>query len=234
MEFIDTDYGHAACLAGRGRSVGTDDPTVKSIGEETRVPFGNSHRECIQKLGRALKHLRAPGEQFCVFAFDLTEHGRLTPDPATISKDALPLDPQTYPDANWTAAFWSVTTPYHTEVAILDNTYWQWVSNYTGLYDPPQNLQVYSALIPCFRDGTNGMCSHRIQGMMLEMRRRGLATSLRVGWSNDDVDVEASHATKHGMADLEDDEIGVSIFPPSLGMSIAGHRVDAFGNDIAG
>ena len=168
-----------------------------------------------------------------MFAFDLTEHSRLTPDPASISKNDLPLDPQLYPEANWTAAFWSVTAPYHTEVAILEGTYWQWVDNYISAYDVPRDLQIYSALIPCFRDGANGMCSDRIQGMMLEMtRRHGPVLSLRVGWSNDDVDAEAAHATKHGMADLEDDEIGVSIFPPSLGMSIAGHRVNASGHAI--
>ncbi|MCA9707801.1 MAG: hypothetical protein KDK70_18260 [Myxococcales bacterium] len=30
------------------------------------------------------------------------------------------------------------------------------------------------ALIPCFRDGTNGMCSYRIQDMMLQTERTNL------------------------------------------------------------
>ena len=194
------------------------------------MPFGNSHKQCIQNLGKALKHLRNPGEQFCVFAFDLLDHACLLPFPERIAKADLPLDPSEHPDANWTAAFWSVTGPTHTEVAIIDGPFWQWVHNYTSVYGAPRDLYIYSALIPCFRDGSNGMCSERVQGVMLRARQIGLNLSLRVGWSNDDVDAEAAHSTKHGMADLEDDDIGVSLFPPSLGLSIVGSSVDAFGN----
>ena len=194
------------------------------------MPFGNTHLQCLQNLGKALKHLRGPGEQFCVFAFDLLEHSCLRPFPEGLAKDDLPLDPAEHPDANWTAAFWSVTAPRHTEVAILEDTFWQWLTNYSGVYGAPRQLYIYSALIPCFRDGANGMCSDRIQGMLLHAQRIGVPLSLRVGWSNDDVDVEAAHATKHGMADLEDDGIGVSLYPPSQGMSIVGSGVDAFGN----
>jgi len=194
------------------------------------MPFGNSHLQCLQNLGRALKHLRNPGEQFCVFAFDLLEHGCLTPAPTEISKTDLPLDPDEYPQANWTAAFWSVTAPRHTEVAILEDTFGQWLSNYAGYYGSPRDLYIFSALIPCFRDGTNGMCSWRIQHAMQWAQSIGHDLRLRVGWTNDDVDADTAHATKHGLADLEDDGIGVSIFPPSLGLTIQGYAVDAFGN----
>lgn len=194
------------------------------------MPFGTSHQQCIQNLGKALKHLRSPGEQFCVFAFDLLHHEALQPFPADILKGDLPLDPTEHPEANWTAAFWSITQPAHTEVAILDRTFWTWLEFYRSTYGDPRDLYIYSALIPCFRDGANGMCSQRISGMMLATQQRGLNLSLRVGWSNDDVDADASHATKHDMADLEDDDIGVSLYAPNLGMSIAGPGVDAFGN----
>jgi hypothetical protein len=201
----------------------------RSSGEPT-MPFGNSHQQCLQNLGKALKHLRNPGEQFCVFAFDLLHHPCLRPFPEGTLKDDLPLDPDEYPDANWTAAFWSITAPKHTEVAIIDDTFWQWLSNYSSSYGKPRDLYIYSALIPCFRDGANGKCSERIQEMMLEIKQRGLNLNLWVGWSNDDVDAEAAHSTKHGLADLQDDGIGIGIFPPNLGMSIQGNGVDAFGN----
>lgn len=194
------------------------------------MPFGTSHQQCLQNLGKALKHLRNRGEQFCVFAFDLLDHACLQPLPEEISKGDMPLDPDDYSEANWTAAFWSITAPRHTEVAILEDSFWQWLSNYTDTYGAPRNLYIYSALIPCFRDGSNGMCSERIQEMMLVTKKHGLDLHLHVGWSNDDVDPQASHSTRHAMADLEDDDIDVSIFPPSRGMSIAGRGVDGFGN----
>lgn len=194
------------------------------------MPFGNTHLQCLQNLGKALKHLRNPGEQFCVFAFDLRQHACLSPAPDSIAKSDLPLDPNEYPDANWTAAFWTETAPRHTEIAILEDTFWHWLDFYAGRYGAPRELYIYSALIPCFRDGGYGMCSWHIQQMMLRTKQMGLNLGLQVGWSNDDVDAEAAHATKHGMADLEDDGIDIGIYPPSLGMSIVGNGVDAFGN----
>lgn len=197
------------------------------------MPFGSSHQQVITNLGRALKHLRNPGEQFCVFGFDLTEHRALEPDPAAVAKHDLPLDFTEHPNANWTAAFWSVTQPHHTEIAILER-FEQWLSNYSGVYGAPRNLHVYSALIPCFRDGTYGSCSYEVQAKMQWVRAHYQSSlALRLGWSNNDVDPDTAHATMHGMADLEDDGIGVSLFPPSLGMSIAGPRVDRFGNPMS-
>jgi hypothetical protein len=166
------------------------------------MAFNNSPSNNLTELGRAAKVFRDGAEQFCVFAFDLEDHLKIFPAPSARTKKScmnIGQDP-----TNWLAAFWQMSQPQHTERRVLDKFH-NWYSRYESSYGTPTSLYIYSFLIPCLRDGSNGHCSDAIAGMLEQYRELGKPMDVYIGWGNDDTDAEMAHATKNALADLNDD-----------------------------
>lgn len=178
------------------------------------MPFAANDEACLTKLGRQLKHLRNPGEQFCVFAFDLMEHDALAPSPGDIDRDQLPFDGEASPPI-WNAAFYADVAPSHTERALL-NVFGQWISDYEGTFEHPNSLYIYSFLIPCLRDGDHGNCADNIFEFIIWAKRHFGLKKVRIAWSNDDRDHDIAYAIKVLLADLDDEGIDVSIYRVSI------------------
>ncbi|HLY78765.1 MAG TPA: hypothetical protein VKQ70_05290 [Caulobacteraceae bacterium] len=183
------------------------------------MPYTDDPGANIQQLGRDVKFYRKGAEQFCAFAFDLESHKKLFPPTISREKEkCLKIGGKSGNGrevANWLASFWTMSAPMHTERKVLEK-FDTWFFRYQSVYGTPSNLYIYSFLIPCQRDGSNGHCSDAINGMLTQYKEMGFNLALHVGWSNDDVDVDMAHATKNAIADLEDDDIKVKIYRTSI------------------
>jgi hypothetical protein len=184
------------------------------------MPYTDDPANNIQQLGREVKFYRKGAEQFCAFAFDLEAHKKLFPPTMTRDKEkCLKIGGakagKGQEIANWLASFWTMSAPMHTERKVLEK-FDNWFFRYASVYGEPSTLYIYSFLIPCQRDGSNGHCADAINAMLTQYKLFGYNMRLHVGWSNDDVDVDMAHATKNAIADLEDDEITVKIHRTSI------------------
>lgn len=183
------------------------------------MPFNNDPKNNLNTLGREAKRYRQGAEQFCAFAFDLEKWKILIPDVNARTKDKClriggTLKSQ-HETANWLASYWTMSQPKHTERLVLDK-FDKWYSRYASVYGEPRTLYIYSFLIPCQRDGSNGHCADAIADMLKTYHLYGKNMRVYIGWGNDDVDSDMAHATKHAIADLEDDGINVEIYKSSI------------------
>ncbi|WKB55674.1 hypothetical protein [Eleftheria terrae] len=187
------------------------------------MPYNTDPRNNLTLLGREAKLYRTGAEQFCVFAMDLEDHKALIPAVVSRPKEKCVRVGGEHSDkqpqvANWLASYWTMSQPRHTEQQVLAK-FDKWYSRYASTYGEPSTLYIYSFLIPCQRDGSNGHCADAIADMLRGYQALGKNMRVYVGWSNDDVDTDMAHATKHALADLEDDDTQIAIFPR---LSIAG------------
>ena len=175
----------------------------------------------LEALGKAFKKGREGSEQFCVFSFDSDAH--FFPEIGGWSKDDLRENLGKYDideevrDQTWQAAYFNETGPRHTEKAILD-IFDDWLSAYESTYGFPSKIYIYSFLIPCRRDGANGMCLDAIMGKLeqldelLEQMSSDAGVDYHIdvyiGWSNGDFDVDARDATVDELLDANPFEGG--------------------------
>lgn len=169
------------------------------------IAVSESNRKVLSDIGRAVKPLRVGNEQFCVFAFDYLAHGGLAvPKLDSVERAQLPLAEEGLDTATWNAAFWNRTKPVHTERKVLD-AFDAWLLKYSAIYGNPETLHVYSAAIPCLRDGANGRCAEALRDHLRNAWQHSPPFRVVVGWSNDGYDVEAAVAARHMLADFGED-----------------------------
>jgi len=175
----------------------------------------------LEALGKAFKKGRERSEQFCVFSFD-TE-SIFEPDVEGWSKDDLRGNLGNYDideevrEQTWQAAYFNETGPQHTEKAILA-IFDDWLSAYSSNHGFPSKIYIYSFLIPCRRDGPNGMCLDAIMGkleklddllgLMSKDAGADIKIDVYIGWSNGDFDVDARDATVDELFDANPFEGG--------------------------
>lgn len=93
----------------------------------------------------------------------------------------------------------------HTERRVMANIE-QWISDYSDVYGSPKVLYVYSANIPCLRDGELGMCTDALIELGRAVKKYGVE-DIYVGWSNNWVDLGVTVASLDAFRDHNEDEM---------------------------